>query len=84
MDLTRAGTTTRAAAARPQEEFDREVLAAGAKPAYVTCLFDAFADLAKGTVAGPDEILDDLPALIGRTPKTLAEFARKHADEFRY
>jgi NAD(P)H dehydrogenase (quinone) len=69
---------------RPPEEFYRDVLVAGAKPAYVKCLFDAFAGLAKGTVAKPDEILDDLPALIGRKPKTLADFARKHADEFRY
>jgi hypothetical protein len=84
MGLTRAETTTSAAAARPQQEFDREVLAAGAKPAFVKCLFDAFAGLAKGTVAKPDEIFDDLLELIGRKPKTLAEFARKHADEFRY
>jgi hypothetical protein len=56
----------------------------GAKPAYAKCLFDGFAGLAKATVAEPDEILDVLPALIGRKPKTLAEFARIHADEFRY
>jgi NAD(P)H dehydrogenase (quinone) len=82
--VTRAEKTSSAAEARPPEEFYRDVLAAGAKPAYVKCLFDAFAGLAKGTVAKPDEILDDLPALIGRKPKTLADFARKHADEFRY
>jgi NAD(P)H dehydrogenase (quinone) len=82
--VTRAEKTSSAAEARPPEDFYRDVLVAGAKPAYVKCLFDAFAGLAKGTVAKPDEILDDLPALIGRKPKTLADFARKHADEFRY
>jgi hypothetical protein len=56
MGLTRAETTTSAAAARSQEEFDREVLAGGAKPAYVKCLFDVLAGLATGTVAEPDEI----------------------------
>jgi len=56
MGLTRAETTTSAAAARSQEEFDREVLAGGAKPAYVKCLFDVLAGLATGTMAEPDEI----------------------------
>jgi NAD(P)H dehydrogenase (quinone) len=48
------------------------------------CLFDTFAALANGTVAKPYEVFDNLPALIARNPKTLADFARKHADEFRY
>ena len=48
------------------------------------CVFVTFLGLANGTVAKPDEVFDNLPALIGRKPKTLADFARKHADKFRY
>jgi hypothetical protein len=47
------------------------------------CLFGTFAASAKETAAKPHEVLDNLPALMGRKPKTLADFIRKHADEFR-
>jgi hypothetical protein len=59
-------------------------LAAAAEPAYMKCLFDTFAGLANGTVAKPDEVFDNLPAIIGRKPKALGDFARRHADIFRY
>jgi NAD(P)H dehydrogenase (quinone) len=48
------------------------------------CVFDTFVGLANGTVVKADEVFDNLPAIIGRKPKTLADFARKHADQFRY
>jgi hypothetical protein len=33
----------------------------------------------------PDEVFDNLPTIIGRKPRTLADFAKKkHADKFRY
>jgi hypothetical protein len=48
------------------------------------CLFDTFATSANGTVTKPEKVFDNLPALIGRRPNTLPDFARKRADEFRY
>jgi len=69
---------------RPPEEFYRNVLAAGAEPAYMKCVFDSYIDLTNGVAVKPDEVFDNLPALIGRKPRTLADFAKKHADVFRY
>jgi NAD(P)H dehydrogenase (quinone) len=70
--------------ARPAEEFYRNVLAAGGEPSYFKCVFNTFVELANGTAVKPDEVFDNLPAIIGRKPKTLADFAQKHADTFRY
>jgi NAD(P)H dehydrogenase (quinone) len=70
--------------ARPPEEFYRNVLAAGAEPAYMKCVFDSYTELTNGTAVKPDEVFDNLPAIIGRPPRTLADFAKKHADKFRY
>jgi uncharacterized protein YbjT (DUF2867 family) len=68
--------------ARPPEEFYRNVLAAGAEPAYMKCVFDLFAELTNGTAVKPDEVFDNLPAIIGRQPRTWA--AKKHGHKFRY
>jgi NAD(P)H dehydrogenase (quinone) len=70
--------------ARPSEEIYRNILAAGGDPAYFKCVFDTYTELANGTAVKPDEVFYNLPAIIGRKPKTLADFARKHADKFRY
>ena len=70
--------------ARPPEEFYRNVLAAGAEPSYMKCVFDSYTELTNGTAVKPDEIFDNLPTIIGRQPRTLADFAKKHADKFRY
>jgi NAD(P)H dehydrogenase (quinone) len=70
--------------ARPAEEFYRNVLAAGGEPSYFKCVFNTFVELANGTAVKPDEVFDNLPAIIGRKPKTLADFAQKHAYTFRY
>jgi uncharacterized protein YbjT (DUF2867 family) len=70
--------------ARPPEEFYRNVLAAGAEPAYMKCVFDSYTELTNGTAVKPDEVFNNLPAIIGRKPRTLADFAKKHADRFRY
>ncbi len=70
--------------ARPPEEFYRNVLAAGAEPAYMKCVHDSYVELTAGTAVKPDEVFDNLPAIIGRKPRTLADFARKHAAVFRY
>ena len=70
--------------ARPPEEFYRNVLAAGAEPAYMKCVFDLFAELTNGTAVKPDEVFDNLPAIIGRKPRTWVDFAKKHGHKFRY
>ena len=70
--------------ARPPEEFYRNVLAAGAEPAYMKCVHDSYVELTAGIAVKPDEVFDNLPGIIGRKPRTLADFARKHADVFRY
>jgi NAD(P)H dehydrogenase (quinone) len=70
--------------ARPPEEFYKTVLAAGAEPAYMKCVFNSFTSLTNGTAVRPDEVFDNLPAIIGRKPRTIADFATKYADNFRY
>jgi uncharacterized protein YbjT (DUF2867 family) len=69
---------------RPPEEFYRNVLAAGAEPAYMKCVFDSYSDFTAGKEIGADEVFDNFPGLTGRTPRTLADFARTHAARFRY
>jgi uncharacterized protein YbjT (DUF2867 family) len=70
--------------ARPPEEFYQNVLAAGAEPSYMKCVFDSYVELTNGTAVKPDEVFDNLPWIIGRKPRTLADFAAKYADTFRY
>jgi NAD(P)H dehydrogenase (quinone) len=70
--------------ARPPEEFYRNVLAAGAEPAYMKCVFDSYTELTNGVAVKPDEVFDNLPSIIGRQPRTLADFAEKHANVFKY
>jgi NAD(P)H dehydrogenase (quinone) len=48
------------------------------------CVFDSYTDLTNGTAVKPDEVFDNLPAITGKKPRTLADFARKHAAAFRY
>jgi len=69
---------------RPPEEFYRNVLAAGAEPAYMKCVFDSYSDFTAGKTEGADEIFDNFSAIAGRPPKTLADFAKTHAESFRY
>jgi uncharacterized protein YbjT (DUF2867 family) len=64
--------------------FYRNVLMAGAEPAYMKCVFESYTELTNGTAVKPDEVFDNLPAIIGRKPRTLADFAKKHADKFCY
>jgi NAD(P)H dehydrogenase (quinone) len=70
--------------ARPPEEFYRNVLAAGAEPSYMKCVFNSYTDYTAGRIPHSDDVFDNLPAIAGRKPITLAEFAKKHADKFRY
>ena len=70
--------------ARPPKEFYDNVLAAGAEPSYMKCVFDSYTDYTAGKVPGADEIFDNFPAITGKKPRTLADFAKKHAAKFRY
>jgi NAD(P)H dehydrogenase (quinone) len=70
--------------ARPPSEFLSHVLAAGAEPAYMKCVFDSYTDFTDGSNERADEVFDNFPALVGRAPCMLSDFIRNHADEFRY
>ena len=69
---------------RAPEEFYRNVLAAGAEPAYMKCVFDSYSDFTAGKDIGADEVFDNFPAITGKVPRTLADFATTHAAKFRY
>jgi uncharacterized protein YbjT (DUF2867 family) len=69
---------------RLAEEFYRNVLAAGAEPSYMKCVFDSYADLTAGKIPGAAEVFDNFPAITGKKPRTLADFAKTHADKFKY
>lgn len=68
---------------QPPEDFLKNVLAAGAEPAYMQCVYQSYRDFTDGKLAG-SEVFDNLPTLIGRAPKTLADLARRHTAVFRY
>lgn len=69
---------------QPPSEFLRNVLAAGAEPAYMKCVFDSYTDLTNGIDIGADPIFDNFHEITGRQPNTLAGFAHRYADRFRY
>jgi hypothetical protein len=60
------------------------VLAAGAEPAYMKCVFDSYTDFTNGVAEKADEVFDNFPALVGKPPRLLSDFVRYHADQFRY
>jgi NAD(P)H dehydrogenase (quinone) len=70
--------------ARPPSEFLSHVLAAGAEPAYMKCVFDSYTDFTNGVGEKADEVFDNFPALVGRQPRLLSDFLSHHADQFRY
>jgi NAD(P)H dehydrogenase (quinone) len=69
---------------QPPSEFLRNVLAAGAEPAYMQCVFDSYTDLTNGVDIRSDVTFDNFVTLVGRPPRTLADFARQHAKKFLY
>jgi hypothetical protein len=48
------------------------------------CVFDSYTDFTNGVAEKADEVFDNFPALVGREPRLLSDFVRKHADQFRY
>jgi NAD(P)H dehydrogenase (quinone) len=69
---------------RPPAEFLRNVLAAGAEPAYMKCVFDSYTDLTEGKNIGADQVFDNFTRITGEQPRTIAGFAQTYADRFRY
>jgi NAD(P)H dehydrogenase (quinone) len=69
---------------RPPSEFLANVLAAGAEPAYMKCVFDSYTDLGNGVDLRSDEVFHNFGEITGGTPRTLADFAGRYADRFRY
>jgi uncharacterized protein YbjT (DUF2867 family) len=69
---------------RPPSEFLEAVLAAGAEPAYMRCVFESYSRFGMGDNVGADTVFDDFERLTGRQPSSLADFARRHASAFHY
>jgi hypothetical protein len=46
------------------------------------CVFDSYTDYTAGKIPGADEVFDNFPAITGKQPRTLADFAKAHADKF--
>ncbi len=69
---------------RPASEFLENVLAAGAEPAYMKCVFETYSDLTDGKDIGADEVFENFTQLTGGHPRTIAQFALKNAERFRY
>jgi NAD(P)H dehydrogenase (quinone) len=69
---------------RPPSEFLSNVLATGAEPAYMRCVFESYSDLTDGKGIGADHVSDNFTCITGRQPGTIGDFARKYADRFRY
>ena len=48
------------------------------------CVFDSYTDLTNGVDLGSDQTFGGFAELTGRRPRTLADFALKNAEQFRY
>ena len=70
--------------ARPPSEFLDAVLAAGAEPTYMQCVFDSYRRFTAGDNAGAAAVFDDFASITGRKPRTIADFAERNATAFRY
>ncbi len=69
---------------RPPSEFLQNVLAAGAEPAYMKCVFESYSDLTNGKDIGADEVFENFTHLTGGRPRTIADFALRNSERFRY
>jgi NAD(P)H dehydrogenase (quinone) len=70
--------------AQKPEEFLRRVLASGADPAYMACVYRSFDELSRGVAETADETFDNFTAITGRLPTLIGGFALKHEAIFRY
>jgi NAD(P)H dehydrogenase (quinone) len=69
---------------RPPEEFLTGVLASGADPAYMQCVYEHHIAYAAGKIPGADHVFDNFEPITGKKATTWRDFAGKHAAEFRY
>jgi NAD(P)H dehydrogenase (quinone) len=46
---------------RPPEEFYQNLLAVGAEPAYMKCVYDCYSNFTTGTSQKSDEVFDNFP-----------------------
>jgi NAD(P)H dehydrogenase (quinone) len=67
----------------PATEFLENVLAAGGEPAYMKCVYECYRDFATGKLIG-DEVQSNFQSIVGRQPRTLAEFIEKNSSVFSY
>lgn len=72
------------AEARPPEEFLANALAAGADPAYMTCIYTQFKLNAAGEIPNADATFDNFEAIAGRKPTVWKEFVLKHRALFNH
>ncbi|MBD2100998.1 SDR family oxidoreductase [Leptolyngbya sp. FACHB-261] len=72
------------AEARPPEEFLENALAAGADPAYMTCIYTQFKLNSSGAIPNADATFDNFEAITGQKPITWQEFAQQHKNELAY
>ncbi|MDB5580247.1 MAG: hypothetical protein JWR80_5423 [Bradyrhizobium sp.] len=69
---------------RPPEEFLEQMLAAGADPAYMRCVYQNWIDYEAKAIPGQDAVYGNFLELTGRNPTTWTEFAKAHAAAFEY
>lgn len=69
---------------RPPSEFLEAMLANGADPAYMNGVYRRYMDFTAGKSAGADDVFANFQSITGREPQTLEDFARRHAEKFKY
>jgi len=69
------------AEAHPPEEFLEGALAAGADPAYITCVYTQFKLNGIGAIPDADATFNNFESITGRQPTTWHTFARRHKQE---
>lgn len=69
---------------RPPQEFLENVLAAGADPAYMNCVYDSFIRLGTTGIPGTEEVFDNFTEITGLQPTRVEDFISKHRHEFDY
>jgi NAD(P)H dehydrogenase (quinone) len=60
------------------------MLAAGADPAYMRCVYQNWKDYEASAIPGQDAVYDNFFALTGRQPRTWEQFANMNLEVFKY
>ncbi|ESA37421.1 hypothetical protein N836_03250 [Leptolyngbya sp. Heron Island J] len=69
------------AEARPPEEFLENSLAAGADPAYISCVYTQFKLNGEGAIPDADATFDNFETITGRPPTTWQTFAEHQREQ---